>query len=293
MLLLTYRSEHIGVSPCLRALQVPTGDEDAPVQATVVVEALSPGETLELARGLLGGAGPSAEAQAEWVVRESGGSAVLRPRTGSAPAVRARDCPGGRGGPGQDPLGAGPRPTPGGAAAAGGGGRRQPAGAAPRRAAGGRVRAAAAAGDRAVAVRPPGPHHRPAPGRRGRDLSRPGPRERGGAPGLGGRGGRPTPRWRPRWRPAATPTRRRWPPTSRPQANRRRRAGTSRRPRRRPWGYWRSSGPRNSTSGPPRCAPSDRDRAAAYEQMVHYYTNMGRFAGGVRRRPAGRRRCWA
>lgn len=75
LLLLTYRSESIGVSPCLRALQIPTGD-DAPVQSTIGVEALTPDEAVELAGALLG-SDASALSEAQWVARESGGSAFF------------------------------------------------------------------------------------------------------------------------------------------------------------------------------------------------------------------------
>ncbi len=78
LLLIAYRSEYVGTSTCLQALaKAWSADGAAPPGGSLAVEALSPEETLELAQTLLHETGPNAAARTEWVVRESGGSAFF------------------------------------------------------------------------------------------------------------------------------------------------------------------------------------------------------------------------
>jgi serine/threonine protein kinase/predicted ATPase len=78
LLLIAYRSEYVGTSACLHALTTSWSAPGAtPPGGSLAVEALSPEETLTLAQTLLHETGPNAAARADWVVRESGGSAFF------------------------------------------------------------------------------------------------------------------------------------------------------------------------------------------------------------------------
>jgi serine/threonine protein kinase/predicted ATPase len=78
LMIFCYRTEYVGVSPCLRALE---GIGESPGAGlhheSLEVDALSTEEARELALALLDGAGSEAEAEADWVVEESGGSALF------------------------------------------------------------------------------------------------------------------------------------------------------------------------------------------------------------------------
>jgi predicted ATPase len=74
LLLVAYRSEYVESSACLRALTA----ADAAAGGRLALDPLTPEETQALARALLGeGEGPAAESRVDWVVRESGGSAFF------------------------------------------------------------------------------------------------------------------------------------------------------------------------------------------------------------------------
>ena len=79
LLLLSYRSEYVGRSPCLQALTQNNDDRDGYVERRLDVDVLSPDDTRTLATRLLATRGaPDAESNVdegavEWVVRESGG----------------------------------------------------------------------------------------------------------------------------------------------------------------------------------------------------------------------------
>lgn len=78
LLILGYRSEYEQSSGCLKQLAAWQAAEGAALtQFEVRVDALTPGETLELAMALLGGDTPDHRQSAEWVVRESRGGAFL------------------------------------------------------------------------------------------------------------------------------------------------------------------------------------------------------------------------
>ncbi len=71
----SYRSEDRETSPFVRALDRPEGQTDHAIQRReLLVEALMPAESRQLALTLLGRAGPEALARAEDVARESGGN---------------------------------------------------------------------------------------------------------------------------------------------------------------------------------------------------------------------------
>ncbi len=75
LVLMAYRSEYVETSACLKVLLAPRTRHDANVvDHELTVAALTPEETLELATGRLGHATPQTKAQAEQVVRESGGN---------------------------------------------------------------------------------------------------------------------------------------------------------------------------------------------------------------------------
>ena len=75
LLVASYRSEDRETSPFVRALDGPEGRTDQAVQRReLLVEALTPAESRELALTLIGRAGPEALARAEEVARESGGN---------------------------------------------------------------------------------------------------------------------------------------------------------------------------------------------------------------------------
>jgi len=75
LLVVSYRSEDRETSPFVRALGGPAGQPDHTVQRReLLVEALTPAESRELALSLIGGAGRAALARAEDVARESGGN---------------------------------------------------------------------------------------------------------------------------------------------------------------------------------------------------------------------------
>jgi serine/threonine protein kinase/predicted ATPase len=75
LMLLSYRSEYLDSSPCLRALQPTQPDVHDHVERRIDVDVLTPEDTRSLAEALLGAfSDPSARQDAiEWVVRESGG----------------------------------------------------------------------------------------------------------------------------------------------------------------------------------------------------------------------------
>lgn len=78
LMLFCFRTEYVGFSPCLRALEDLAADAVTPVfQEDLVVDALTAEETRDLAMALIGAGAPDAEAQADWVVEESGGSALF------------------------------------------------------------------------------------------------------------------------------------------------------------------------------------------------------------------------
>ena len=77
LMLFSYRTEYVGVSPCLLALEDLAGDDAKLVEETLVVDALSTDETRDLALILIGDGSPEAGAQADWVVEESAGSALF------------------------------------------------------------------------------------------------------------------------------------------------------------------------------------------------------------------------
>lgn len=78
LLLIAYRSEYVATSACLQALTAAEGVPGAAQErGRLAVDALTPEETRALARALLGEDGPDARSRADWVVRESGGSAFL------------------------------------------------------------------------------------------------------------------------------------------------------------------------------------------------------------------------
>ncbi len=77
LMLLAYRSEHIDRSACLQFLEFPTGFEDSPQRGTLVVEALTAEETRQLAVVLLGSDSAETRVRVEWIVRESGGNAFF------------------------------------------------------------------------------------------------------------------------------------------------------------------------------------------------------------------------
>jgi serine/threonine protein kinase/predicted ATPase len=77
LMLFSYRTEYVGVSPCLRALESLAGDGARLIEETVVVDALTNDETRDLALNLLGAGSNDAAARADWVVEESGGSALF------------------------------------------------------------------------------------------------------------------------------------------------------------------------------------------------------------------------
>ena len=92
LMLIAYRSEYVGHSPCLQLLDLAFDGEQSLQGRTMVVEALTVEETRQLAVALLGGDSAETRSRAEWVVRESGGSAffigelVRYLRAGLAPA---------------------------------------------------------------------------------------------------------------------------------------------------------------------------------------------------------------
>jgi predicted ATPase len=78
LLLLAYRSEYIGTSACLQALaarRLSTGNGQ--VERRIDVDALTPDETRSLALALLGPNRPHARAEAEWIASESRGGAFF------------------------------------------------------------------------------------------------------------------------------------------------------------------------------------------------------------------------
>lgn len=78
LLLVSYRSEYSQTSPCLRRLaEWEVKDVATRLRPRISVESFNPAETIELAVSLLGGDRPENRAKAEWVVRESGGSAIF------------------------------------------------------------------------------------------------------------------------------------------------------------------------------------------------------------------------
>jgi len=74
LLLISYRSEYLTTSPCLTMLDA-TLRSSSVADVRVLVDALTPEDARELAVALLGPA--NAGPEAEWVVRESGGSALF------------------------------------------------------------------------------------------------------------------------------------------------------------------------------------------------------------------------
>ena len=77
LMLFSYRTEYVGMSPCLRALENLAGDGSEIVEETLAVDALTTDEARDLAMTLIGPDAPDAETRVDWVVEESGGSALF------------------------------------------------------------------------------------------------------------------------------------------------------------------------------------------------------------------------
>ncbi len=78
LLVIAYRSEDEEVNPCLAALATSSAIRAASQGGgTVIVDALTAAETCELALDLIGRETPGAAARAAWVVRESDGNALF------------------------------------------------------------------------------------------------------------------------------------------------------------------------------------------------------------------------
>ena len=75
LMLLSYRSEYLNSSPCLRALQPAEFGAHDHIERRIDVDVLAPEDTRALAEGLLGAFSEPARRQdaVEWVIRESGG----------------------------------------------------------------------------------------------------------------------------------------------------------------------------------------------------------------------------
>ena len=76
LLLIAYRSEYLETSACLKALAASL-EATSVAAVRVAVEALTPEDARELALSLLGSGQPEAERDADWIAKESGGSALF------------------------------------------------------------------------------------------------------------------------------------------------------------------------------------------------------------------------
>lgn len=78
LMILCYRTEYVGVSPCLQAMDSLADDAETPVfEELLEVDALTAEETRDLAMTLVGEETEGAASQVDWVVAESGGSAMF------------------------------------------------------------------------------------------------------------------------------------------------------------------------------------------------------------------------
>ena len=77
LMLFSYRTEYVGVSPCLRALGNLADTSPKVIEKALAVEALSAAESRDLAVTLIGDGSSDADARVDWVVEESSGSALF------------------------------------------------------------------------------------------------------------------------------------------------------------------------------------------------------------------------